>query len=1188
MNGGEIHMWGKSLNRYLNSGGTDDVESVLLRIRNVRYYVYAELKAVSRGLRYDKETVSEVMNMIKGLDYVLDVEYINMYNYFKFQEVPIIKIYLNSEKDRYRITKYVKLVKLYDRGKVEFKVHESYWDTIIKFLSDYELSMNNWHTFEGIEVLEHKISTCDREYTMDIDQHKIIATEDDDILSTPLKLRTMAFDIETYCQGIFTFCKAIDPSDEVMMITVTLSDDQGNLRNHALIQRHYTGEPIEDTIVTEYENEIELLEAFQKLIIELDPDIITGYNIYGFDLPYIQQRLQNQGRTWMNIGRCPSINIESIHRDAVMPWEKSENTGEDRNKNLQKYKNRSQSNIDNVNLLIPGRLVIDVFPHVKKTFRNLKKYSLDAVAGHFLGEYKLDVSFSDLNIAFRDYDSRPDAPKIYSDAVKYGVQDAVLTYKLFDKLNIFLTLSMYSHITTTSLPDIMFKGDSTPVFRAQYRSFKKANYLFMERRVVDESYQGAWVLDPVVGFHKNVTTLDLNSLYPNVMITYNICPTTFVPDDRVDIGDERCHVLEFVDRGKSYRYRFLKDVDGIVPNICKELIAKRKEVRRRRASTDFEALLNDKLQLALKINVNTIYGAYGIRNHRFSFLEGARAVTAMGRQALNNIVELIETKFDRRVIYGDTDSVMFKNHEDTYEESYAASEKIRDYINDWLPGTLRMDLEKIGLFFLMARKKYKYRYWIPDTGDFEVDKEGKPVYHSTGADSVRRDKCMFQSKLYDLITDWIMDQRPAHEIDKDIFDICTAFLCRYNLIEDRPLKPEDLYINVAVNEANKSTTHAPTMMFNRLKREQYDIKSGERIDTIIVKGSSDKIGDRMYTDKEYCESHEDPSKVPLSPDLVYYLEKRLTKSIDDIFATAFGHQLIQHDRIRELLDDVTEIPYENSLDSFVERYQSEYNSQIDTISEPILTIIDEILEEVLYHMNLPSPNIDDSRKYILRYENILICVDNILLDHIEFLEDSGDSNGSNEADEKYKNISVSLLESLHDELLVKVHEIFKSNTTIRDRSAMYRQLADGFKEIAMMISTPLTRTLDAKKEHIDKVVKEIREWGEVKCWHILNTWNKLVDEVPILKSFYSSKTYDHKTPYQRLQYIRGRKIRASRTVSADVARSLHRYKFKHDRFVKEPLTWFGSIQSPIKYINRLVKARESICSSITTGVTLVQ
>lgn len=152
---------------------------------------------------------------------------------------------------------------------------------------------------------------------------------------------------------------------------------------------------------------------------------------------------------------------------------------------------------------------------------------------------------------------------------------------------------------------------------------------------------------------------------------------------------------------------------------------------------------------------------------------------------------------------------------------------------------------------------------------------------------------------------------------------------------------------------------------------------------------------------------------------------------------------------------------------------------------------------------------------------------------------------------------------------------------------MYQELVREFKDATMDVTSPLTHTLDANKEYVDRTLKNIKDWGEDKCWHIRNEWNRLLDRVPILESFYTSKTYDNKTPYQRLQYIRGRKIRVSRNVDEGTVMELRRYRFRHDIFVRPRLTWFGPRLSPVKYVSQLVEAHDAICQSILTGVTVV-
>ena len=1174
--GDEIHMWGK----------TPEMESILLRIFNVKYYVYIEIKSHSKSVKLDTPTINEIKNKFERLDYVHSAEIKSMYHFHRLKHIPVFKVSLESFRDRYKIKSYSNKINMDDGGVIVCSTREYDQSLIVKFLTDYGLSMNNWHEFEGKRIEDVGISKCQHEYVMDINVDKITLVDDDhEVRNNPINLKVLAFDIETYCHTIYNFPNATKQEDEIMMITMSMSSGE-SLKNYALVQKHYTGEEIEDTEVYECSNEYDLIMSFQRLIVDIDPDIITGYNIYGFDIPYIHQRLVKAMSKWINLSRLKVGSIIAINKDFVMPASMKNNDSK-HDKNVHKYKNRSMGNVDNINLLIPGRLTIDVFQRVKETFKNLRSYSLDSVGGEFLGEYKLDVSFSDLNKAFRDYGKEDYAEEVYNNAVKYGVQDSILTYKLFNKLNIFINLSMYSHITTTSIPDIIFKGSSTPVFNAMYRAFKENNYLFMGRRKSDkddddplkDSYQGAYVLDPNVGIHSYATTLDLNSLYPNIIITYNICPTTYIPDDIEGISDEDCHILEFDDLGRQYRYRFLKK-EGIVPKICRQLIEKRSEVRKRKAKDEFEELVNYYLQLALKINVNTIYGAYGIKNHQYSFIEGARSVTAMGRQTLERIKDKVESKFARRVIYGDTDSIMFVNPEKTYREAYEKSEEIKEYINNWLPGTLKMDLEKIGVLFLIGKKKYKYRHWDPKTGEYEVDKNGKTVYHSTGADSVRRDRCKFQADFYEYLTDWIMEQKSMEDINDNIFETVLSFLGRFNRFYNRPLKANDLYINIAVNDANKSQTFAPTVMLNRLKKEKYNINSGERVDTIIVKKSDDctRLGDKMYTSVEYEGSHNNyengtSDKEPLTPDLFYYLVNRLSNSVNDIFNTAFKES-IGDDRtiIQEMISDATDREqYEGDLKEYKNRINNNIESIIDYELEPMMNIIDDILENII--IQLRSDEIDDKKAYIKRFENILITVNEILWEYVESIEDEEDPV-----------ITIDDLVNLNNLLMDDIYHIFNSNTDRRNLRIIYENLSSTFKNRGREVYRRHIMKYENELKHVNRVISEIDRWGAKKCWHIRNIWLDLEADITDIRSIFNPSKYNYKTPYERLHNLRGRKIKKSKNISEDTVKRIKKMNRLFDRFIKSKLTWFGPIPNPMTYLIDIMKAKKDILTIIENDI----
>ena len=146
------------------------------------------------------------------------------------------------------------------------------------------------------------------------------------------------------------------------------------------------------------------------------------------------------------------------------------------------------------------------------------------------------------------------------------------------------------------------------------------------------------------------------------MIAYNICYSTFVNDQDEEfaskIKDSQCHVIEWdeEDGSQHYRYRFLKQPEGVIPSLLKTLLNKRKEVKKLMKNADSEFLrdLYDKKQLSYKISSNSTYGFLGVSQGYLPFKIGAATTTTLGRHNIQKAARHFEKKYNAKIVYGDS------------------------------------------------------------------------------------------------------------------------------------------------------------------------------------------------------------------------------------------------------------------------------------------------------------------------------------------------------------------------------------------------------------------------------------------------------------------------------------------------------------------------------------------------------
>ena len=396
-------------------------------------------------------------------------------------------------------------------------------------------------------------------------------------------------------------------------------------------------------------NEREILLRFVEIIKEQDPDIIVGYNQDNFDWPYIRKRAEKLS-VKLNIGRDGS--------------EISFRGGRPK---------------------IAGRLNVDLYDIAMKL--DVKVKTLENVA-EFLGR-KVELA----DIEAKDIYKRWMAGDKES-VLKYSRQDVLNTYFIAEELlPMHYELSRMIRIPTDDVARI---GRGKQVDWFLLSEAYKIGEIAPNPAEVEESYEGAFVLEPSRGLHKNVVCLDFASMYPSIMIAYNISPDTYV------FGKcEDCYVAPEVG------HKFRKQPDGFFKRILKMLIEKRREIKKQMKDLDRnsrEYLLLDIKQQTLKILTNSFYGYTGWSGARWYCRQCAEATTAWGRHLIKSAVEIAK-KLGFEVLYGDTDSIFVKKDKLSLEKIRDEVEKLIEEISEKFPVQIEVD-EYYKTIFFVEKKRY--------------------------------------------------------------------------------------------------------------------------------------------------------------------------------------------------------------------------------------------------------------------------------------------------------------------------------------------------------------------------------------------------------------------------------------------------------------------------------------------------
>lgn len=573
----------------------------------------------------------------------------------------------------------------------------------------------------------------------------------------PLKIHYV--DIEVYCPDAFP---TPDTAEEpINVITVYDSIDC----------RFYTwgtkrlGKKIKNCDYVYCETEQQLLECYINYVNRSVPDIISGWNSEGFDIPYIVNRSirilgEESIRQLSPVGNIYSRMMTGAFGREQQRW------------------------------YISGISCIDYLDIYKKFSVGLREsYKLDAIAELELGSRKVDYGNTNLS-ALADDD--------WQTFVEYNVQDVNLLVEMEDKLRYLELLRMLAYTGLTTIESAMGTLSvitGATVIKARSKSLVVPT--FIKDNINAAKYEGAYVGEPMRGFQKDIISFDANSLYPNTMISLNLSPETKV-GKITDKDDDHVHIshvtgknfklthekfLEFVKKENiavsKAKILFSQNKKGIMPEIVDSIYQQRVEVKKElqklklklskmsKDDSEYKSMrrLADQLdikQFTYKILINTVYGYFGNKHAPIGDPDIARSITLTGQAVIKKSNEILRSYINDNgsagpdpIIYNDTDSsyisikrLMDKNESPFHKDgiitpqAYEQSEKIESFLNEeitkWSSTVLnskdsrfvfkRECMTDIGVF--LQKKRYVMRV---------LDDEGIPTnkFKYTGVEVVR-------------------------------------------------------------------------------------------------------------------------------------------------------------------------------------------------------------------------------------------------------------------------------------------------------------------------------------------------------------------------------------------------------------------------------------------------------------------
>ena len=582
----------------------------------------------------------------------------------------------------------------------------------------------------------------------------------DDILWDVNKVSIAYLDIEVGSENGFP--EPRDAAEEITAITIKLKGNYfvfgcGDYSKHR-----------DDVHYAKCRDELDLIRRFLDFWARFHPDVISGWNIKTFDIPYL-------------VNRITKILGESEAKK-LSPWNYLD-------KREAYFMNREHMIYD-----IVGVATLDYIELYRKfTYAQQESYRLDNIAHVELGEKKLDFSeFETLHQLYK---------QDYQKFIEYNIKDVELVEKLEDKMKLIELALTLAYDNKVNYDDVFTQVRMWDAI--VYNYLKRKNVVIPQMKKGDKktAYEGAYVKEPLLGMHNWVASFDLNSLYPHLIMQYNISmesliePAKYTDEMKDFIGNKRINVdtllsqqidttalkkmgVTLTPNGQLFSIK----EQGVMPEIMDSMYKDRTRYKKLalEAKKKIETVLEDKnqvkylenqisrynnLQLAKKVTLNSAYGALGNQYFRFFDTRIAEGITTAGQlsirwieQKINKYMNvLLKTGNEDYVIASDTDSIylnlgpivdkFFPNTNDTkkvirfmnkiceekiqpfIDQSY---EELKEYVNGYQQ---RMEMKRESLAdkaIWTAKKRY-----ILNVYDSEGVAYAKPKLKIMGLEAVK-------------------------------------------------------------------------------------------------------------------------------------------------------------------------------------------------------------------------------------------------------------------------------------------------------------------------------------------------------------------------------------------------------------------------------------------------------------------
>lgn len=587
----------------------------------------------------------------------------------------------------------------------------------------YLLSQNRdaeWKTLDGRAVEEFYAGTIREtkefiETHSDISNFEVFGNTDfqyqylaeefpNDVDYDPSLLQICYLDIETECEEGFPSIEHADQKINLITLRVPSKKERNKFVTYSFCV--YNKETIlnkisPEHVVFQFNHEFEMLEQFIQSWQHIMPDIITGWNVQFFDIPYLIHRINKI--------------LGDRAANVLSPWE----VIKDR-KVFVKNSNKEQIAYE-----LLGVAVLDYLDLYKKfTFVNRESYSLNHICSVELGEQKAK---------FEGFNSLQDLyKKDFQKFLEYNYKDVHLVVNLETKLRLMELAVALAYSAKVNLSDVFSQVRTWDAIIFNYLNDKKIVIPLKKDQDKHDQFAGAYVKEPQIGMHEWIVSFDLNSLYPHLIMQYNISPEMKYPDRTKKSSVRVEHIIDpnteeakrqFIQLKDQQDFAkplnlaiaangvfFYKSRQGFLPALMEKMYEERKmykekmiDVKKKlkensnslspkeKKELEYEISKYHNFQLVRKIQLNSAFGAIGNQYFRYFDIDLAEAITLSGQLSIkwieNKINKFLNEKLNTEnidyIIASDTDSlyICLEKLVNKYFKDTSDKEKIVKFIN---------------------------------------------------------------------------------------------------------------------------------------------------------------------------------------------------------------------------------------------------------------------------------------------------------------------------------------------------------------------------------------------------------------------------------------------------------------------------------------------------------------------------